>query len=121
MDNKTTIEECKQLVKTYCEERDWTQFHTPKEMAIAIITESSELLDLFRFHSDQEIESMLQGNRRIEVEEEVSDIFQNLLRFCDITGIDLSNALDAKMVKNRKKYPIEKCKGKNKKYTEYEE
>lgn len=121
MDKTTTIEECKQLVKTYCEERDWTQFHTPKEMAIAIITESSELLDLFRFHSDEEVAVMLNGDRRIEIEEEVSDIFQNLLRFADITNMDLSSVLQAKMVKNRLKYPVEKCKGKNKKYTEYEE
>ncbi len=118
-DKNTTIEECKELVHTFCEERDWTKYHTPKEMAIAVLTEASELLEIFRFHDEREVEEMLQGEKRIAIEEEMADVLHCLVRMADVTGIDLASALEKKMIQNRKKYPVEKVKGKNKKYNEY--
>jgi NTP pyrophosphatase (non-canonical NTP hydrolase) len=120
MDHKTNIHELKVKVKDFCEDRDWDQYHNAKELAIGIITESSELLDLFRFKSEQEIDEMFKDNeKRQSISEEMSDVFYFLLRLAQKYEVDLTTELHKKMEKNHKKYPIEKSKGSNKKYTEF--
>ncbi len=120
MDNKTTIEDAKQIVKNFCDERDWDQFHNPKELAIGLSTESNELLQIFRFKSEKEMQELMNSERRTDVEEELADVFYFVLRFAQMNNIDLSTAVKNKIAKNSKKYPIEKAKGCNKKYNEYE-
>ena len=120
MDDKiTTVEELKQVVKKYNEERDWTQFHDPKELAIVLSTESNELLSIFRFKNQNQMQEILDSNRREEIEDELADIFNGILRFAQLYNINLSEVFERKMEKNRKKYLVELCKGKNKKYNEY--
>lgn len=118
-DDKTTLGELKNLVKTFCEDRDWDQYHNPKDLAIGIITESSELLELFRFKSEKEVNEMfVQENRKQEVMKELVDVLYFVLRLAEKYHIDLSTEFHKKMNENKDKYPIEKCKGLSKKYDE---
>ena len=119
MDDKTTIQELKIRVKKFCEDRNWDKFHNPKDLAIGIITESSELLEKFRFKSEQDIEDIFSSEEKKEmISEEVSDVLYFLLRLAQKYDIDLVTSLEKKMSKNEEKYPLDKSKGSNKKYTE---
>lgn len=119
MDNETTIEDLKNTVKKFCEDRDWDGFHNAKDLAIGISTEAAELLDLFRFKSLEEIDKMLKdGQKRERIGEELADVFYFTLRFAQRFDFDLSNELHSKISKNAEKYPIDKAKGSNKKYNE---
>lgn len=118
-DNETTIDYLKNMVKEFCEKRDWNQFHNPKDLAIGISTEASELLQIFRFKDEEDIKEIMNSDKRIKVEEELADVFYFVLRFAQTNNIDLSNAITDKINKNDKRYPVEKVKGSNKKYDEY--
>lgn len=121
MDDKTTIKQLKELVKEFCEEREWDQYHNAKDLAIGIITESSELLEHFRFKSLEEINDFFKDKTKTEeISEELADVLFFILRLAQRYDIDLSSEFQKKMGKNTKKYPMEKAKGSNKKYTEYE-
>jgi NTP pyrophosphatase (non-canonical NTP hydrolase) len=121
MDDKTNVKQLKEMVKAFCEERDWDQYHNAKDLAIGIITESSELLEHFRFKSESEVDDLFKEKiKKDEVSEEVADVLFFILRFAEKYHIDLSDELKKKLDKNVQKYPIEKAKGSNKKYTEYE-
>lgn len=119
MDNNTRIQEIKDRIQKYCEERDWDQFHNPKELSIGLITEASEVLEHFRFKSEDEMEQFLKDSKKREdIEDEMADVLFFLFRFAQKYNVDLSEAFNRKMSKNEKKYPVEKSKGSNKKYTE---
>ena len=121
MDHKTKISELKERVKFFCEERDWDQFHNAKELAIGLVTEASELLQHFRFKSENQVNGMFQNySKKQELTEEMADVLYFLVRLAQKYDIDLTTELEKKMKKNNKKYPIEKARGCNKKYTEYE-
>jgi len=108
-----TISQLKEQVKSFCHERDWDQFHTPKDLAIGISTEASELLELFRFKDDAIVDT-----KRRQIEHELADVLYFLLRFAQMNNIDLSTALEDKLKHNALNYPIKTSKGVNKKYTE---
>lgn len=113
------LEQMTQIVQKFCEERDWDQFHTPKELAIGLVTESSELLDEFRFLSEDQVTNKLSNPKgRKAIEDEVADVLFFLLRFSQMNGISLSEVLAAKIEKNAGKYPLEKAKSNNQKYDE---
>ena len=119
MDYKTNIQELKNRIKEFCEARDWDQFHGAKELAIGVITESSELLEHFRLKSEKEIENFFKDNKKKdEISEEMADVLYFVLRLAQKYDIDLSTALNKKMDKNEKRYPMEKTKGSSKKYNE---
>ena len=116
MDNLETLSK---LVQTFCEKRNWDQFHTPKELAIGLSTESNELLDLFRFKTSLQMEEMLvDTHKRVEIGSELADILFFLLRFAQMNNFDLSTALVKKIELNELRYPISKSKGNNLKYDE---
>lgn len=95
-------------VRDFCDARDWRKYHTPKELAIGMATESSELLQLFRFMSDERIAEMLQDpKQRQAIESEVADTLLLLLRFADLNEIDLPVALSSKLKRNGERYPID--------------
>ncbi len=120
MDSKTNLEELKEIIKNFCEERDWDKYHNAKELVIGIVTESSELLQYFRFKSEKEVDDMFKDNsKKQELTEEMADVLFFLIRLAQRYNIDLTTELENKMKKNEKKYPIEKVKGCNKKYSEY--
>lgn len=103
-------------VRTFCEEREWTQFHTPKELSIGMVTEASELLELFRFQSDTQMEDMLSDtNFRERIGDELADQLFFLLRFADLYEFDLSAELQRKIEKNNLKYPVDESRGSNRK------
>lgn len=106
-------------VKAFCEARDWDQFHGPKDLAIGVITEASELLEIFRFLSDRQAREVFDDKRsREDIEDEVADVLFFLLRFCQRFGIDPAQALVRKITKLELKYPVDKASGSNKKYSE---
>jgi len=118
-DDKTTINELKQMVKEFCEERDWDQFHGAKNLATAMIIEAAELLEHFRWKSEKEVEELLTDPKKKElISEEIADVFYFLIRLAQKYNIDLSEALENKMKKNKEKYPVEKFRGSNRKYNE---
>ncbi|MCM2280968.1 MAG: nucleotide pyrophosphohydrolase [Bdellovibrionaceae bacterium] len=119
-DASTTIESLKQNIQAFCEERDWDQFHDPKELAIGLITEASELLEHFRFRSPAEVaERLREPSSREEIEDELADVLFFILRFAGRNEIDLSTTVRRKMDKNGRKYPVALAKGSNRKYTEF--
>ncbi len=119
MDSKTNISELKEKVKKFCDDRDWNKYHNAKDLAIGIITESSELLEHFRFKDEKEVEAMFaDAKKRQEITEEMADVLYFLIRLAQKYDIDMVTEFDKKMKKNEDKYPIEKCKGLNKKYNE---
>ena len=119
MDHDVTIDELKQRVRAFCQERDWDQFHTGKDLAIGLVTEASELLEHFRFKSEREIaEVMAESGRRREIAHELADVLFFILRFSERFGFDLTASLDAKMAINAERYPVEFARGSNRKYTE---
>jgi len=118
-DENTSVQELKLQIQKFCEDRDWDQFHNPKDLAIGISTEAYEVSDIFRFASEEDIAVIMRDASKCEhIEEELADTLFFVLRFAQMNGIDLSQALEDKVAKNNAKYPVDKAKGKNKKYTE---
>lgn len=119
MDKVQTIDELKKKVQKFCEERDWDQYHNPKDLAIGVSTEANELLDIFRFWTEKESREMFSdATKREHIEEELADTLFFILRFAQMNDIDIGDALEDKICKNAQKYPVEKSKGSNEKYTE---
>ena len=106
-------------LQKFAAERDWDQFHTPKNLATSISVESAELLELFQWTRGQkdwnEIEEV---EIKEKIENEVADILLYLIRFSDLAKIDLEKVALRKITLNAQKYPIEKSKGSDKKYNE---
>jgi NTP pyrophosphatase (non-canonical NTP hydrolase) len=118
-DTNTTVDELKLKVKMFCDERDWGKYHNLKELTIGLVTESAELLQLFRFKSETDMSTMLQTPELMEkVYDEVADIFYFLLRLSQLYNIDLSSTLERKLAKNAQRYPVDKFRGSNKKADE---
>lgn len=106
-------------VRGFCDQRNWRQFHKPKDLAIGVVTEGAELLDLFRFKSDLEVQGLLDNKHTRElIADEMADVQFFLLRMSEVTGIDLSDALRRKIRKNRTKYPVRRARGSNLKYNQ---
>lgn len=118
-DETTTIADLKMEIMRFCRERDWDQFHNPKDLAIGMVTEGSELLERFRFKTPEQIDELMSGPGREDVEDELSDTLYFIIRFAQMNGIDLSDALARKLAKNAEKYPASLVRGCNKKYDEY--
>ena len=112
------LEEISQKIREFRDARDWAQFHTPKDMAIAISIEASELLEHFLWKNPEEVEDRIKGKRE-EIESEIADIGIYLTELADNLGIDLLEAMDKKIAANAEKYPAERVRGSSKKYTEY--
>lgn len=98
--------------------RNWEQFHTPKNLSIAIGAEVGELLECFQWKSDKEIDDMIISNNTQAFADEIADIYTYLISLCRSMNINLDEAVMKKLEKNNQKYPIEKSFGNSKKYTE---
>ncbi|PFD40213.1 nucleotide pyrophosphohydrolase [Bacillus cereus] len=108
------MEDLQKAVIKFRDERNWSQFHNAKNLAISLNLEASELLETFQWKSSEEaIETKMQ-----EMKEEVADVMIYLLMLSDKLTIDLQEVVHAKLVKNAEKYPVEKAFGSNKKYNE---
>ena len=111
------IDDLKHEIKEFIRERDWEQFHSPKNLAVGISVEASELLEIFTWLTDDESES-LDPSKLSMVKDEVGDILIYLLDFCSMMGLDPIECASQKLEKNAKKYPISKAKGNATKYTD---
>jgi len=109
------IAQITEKIKKFRDERDWMQFHDPKNMAVSIILEASELLEHFQWKTTEEVEKYAIKNQA-EIQDEIADIALYLFELADNLGINLVEAMEKKLEKNKMKYPVEKAKGKHTKY-----
>ena len=115
--NTATLAELMEMVIRFRKERDWAQFHTPKELAISLCVESAELLELMQWKSGAELKRAIKVQRQHMVDE-LADVLHSLLLLGHDLKVDLGEALAQKLQKTAAKYPVHKAKGKPRKYTE---
>ena len=109
------LEALRAQLRAFVAERDWDQFHTPKNLAMALVAEAGELVEHFQWLTPEQ-SSELPAEARAEVELEIADVLLFLLRLCDKLDVDPVAAADKKLELNRQKYPVEKAKGRATKY-----
>ena len=120
-DRETTIDELKDLVLRFSQERDWEQFHHPKDLGVALACEVGEVLEHFRYRTDAQIRARLdEASERRALGHELADCLWVLLRLADVCAIDLAASLREKVALAALKYPIERAFGRPDKYTTYQ-
>jgi dCTP diphosphatase len=118
-DSATTVSQLKALVLAFASERDWEQFHAPKNLSMALAAEAGELMEHFLWSTPEDSRRMAQpAAKRAQIAGELADIVIYALEFANITGIDVAAAVEANMAANAEKYPVEKSRGRADKYTE---
>jgi NTP pyrophosphatase (non-canonical NTP hydrolase) len=115
----TTIAELTSLALKFRDDRDWKQFHNPKDVALSLALEAAEVLELTQWRSGDALQAHLAGHTHL-LGEELSDVLCWVLILAHDQGIDLPRAFTAKMRANAEKYPVDKARGSAKKYTEYQ-
>lgn len=112
MDDQTTVAELRQLVEQFVAERQWHQFHTPKNLAMALAIEAAELMEHFQWLDPQQSREIAHdASRRAAAGEELADVLCYVLALANELSLDVSDTLRAKMIKNRLKYPAEEFRG----------
>ena len=114
-----SLQDFRNRIHHFVAERDWAQFHTPKNLAMAMIVEAAELVEQFQWDTPDESKQLDEAKREA-VSHELADTFVYLLRIAEVLNIDLIEAANKKIALNALKYPVEKAKGSNAKYTQYE-
>jgi NTP pyrophosphatase (non-canonical NTP hydrolase) len=118
-DSTATIADLKARVLAFVRERDWEQFHAPKNLSMALAAEAGELMEHFLWAEPEESRRIAAGSaKRAQIAEELADVVIYALEFANATGLDVATAIEAKMAANAKKYPVEKARGRSDKYTE---
>ncbi|MDR1282028.1 MAG: nucleotide pyrophosphohydrolase [Opitutaceae bacterium] len=118
-DSSTTLAEIKTRVLAFAREREWEQFHAPKNLSMALAAEAGELMEHFLWESSDASRTVATDPaRRARIEEELADVVIYALEFANVTGIDVAAAIETKMERNARKYPVEKARGRSAKYTE---
>ena len=115
MSDPLDLNEVAAFLRQFADDRDWEQFHTPKNLAMALTAEAGELLEIFQWLTAQESED-LDGQTRHHVGEELVDILQYVVRIADVLEICLSEAFWAKFEKNAQRYPPDRAGGSAKKH-----
>jgi NTP pyrophosphatase (non-canonical NTP hydrolase) len=106
-------------LREFAKDREWDQFHTPKNLSMALAVEASELMELFQWLKPEESISIMNDNETAQkVRDEIADIVVYTSRIADILEIDLEEAVWTKMEANAAKYPVDKSKGRSTKYTD---
>jgi dCTP diphosphatase len=119
-DQETTIDQLKRLVLEFSQARDWEQFHNPKDLALALVCEVGELLEHFRYRTNEGIASRLnQPEINQQVAHEVADCLWLILRIAEVCHIDLATSLREKLSLADAKYPVELSRGRPDKHTTY--
>ena len=95
--------------------RDWKQFHNPKDVALSLVLEAGEVMEHFQWKNEEEIKKYVETNKA-EIGEELADVLYWVLLMSHDLKVDVLDALEKKIRKNEKKYPVEKAKGKHTKY-----
>lgn len=111
-DSETTISDLRQVVATFVAERDWQQFHTPKNLTMALAIEVAELMEHFQWLTPEASRAITEDSTRLQaVREELADVCCYVLAIANELDVDISQAMTDKMVKNRQKYPAEEFRG----------
>jgi dCTP diphosphatase len=105
------IEDLQQRIREFARERDWEQFHTSKNLAMALSGEVGELVEIFQWLTADEAGRVMDGPRAEDVEDELADVFIYLLRMADVLGVDLAEATRAKLERNEDRYPAPHVRG----------
>ena len=109
-DAETTVATLRELVRRFNDERDWAQYHSARNLAMALSVEASELLELYLWCKDEGPQPAVES-RVPKIEEEVADVAICLLAFCERTGIDLAGAIERKVAANAVRYPVDEARG----------
>jgi len=104
-------------LRAFAAERDWDQFHSPKNLATALAVEAAELLEPFQWLTDEQSRD-LPAETRAAVEQELADVLLYLVRLADRLGVDLEQAAADKIARNGEKYPVDRSRGSSRKYTQ---
>ena len=115
-----TLADITSRIRAFRDERDWMQFHNPKNLAISISLEANELLEHFQWRSFEESEAHARDARE-EIAEEIADVAIYLAELADNLGIDLIEAMESKLAKNAEKYPVAKSRGSHAKHSEFKD
>jgi dCTP diphosphatase len=113
-----SVNELRDTIRAFIEERDWEKFHSPKNLAMALGVEVAEIVEHFQWLTEEESKN-LPPEKRAELREEIGDVMIYLIELADKLGIDPVEAAKAKVAINGQKYPVDLVKGKASKYTEY--
>lgn len=103
-------------IRDFAQEREWEQFHTPKNLAMALVGEAAELMEIFQWLTPEESVKVMAGPRADAVRDEIADVMTYVLRLVDVLGIDLDAAMAAKSVANAERYTVERSKGSARKW-----
>jgi dCTP diphosphatase len=118
-DSATTISELKTRVLAFVREREWEQFHSPKNLSMALAAETGELMEHFLWASPEQSRAIAgEPAKRAKIADELADVVIYALEFANMTGLDVAAAIEAKMQANAIKYPVEKARGRSEKYTD---
>jgi len=119
MQNKKqqSLTELQDLIQKFCDEREWDQFHNPKDLSISLALEAAEVLEHFQWKNKDEMAKHSVDNKDA-IAEELADVLYWVLLLSNKLDIDLVSSFQEKMKKNDEKYPVDKAKGSHKKYTE---
>jgi NTP pyrophosphatase (non-canonical NTP hydrolase) len=116
-DASTSVAELKSRILAFARERDWEQFHAPKNLSMALAAEAGELMEHFLWATPEaSAELARQAAKRSAIESELADVVIYALEFANITGIDVAGAIERKMAANAARYPVEKARGRSDKY-----
>ena len=115
---QNSLQSLSERLRDFAQRRDWEQFHSPKNLSMALIVEAAELVEHFQWITEHE-SCQLDAKKLSEIELELADIFIYLIRITDELEIDLLTAVEKKIRLNEQKYPVERVRGSHKKYTEY--
>ena len=116
LNRELNLEKISERLKKFSKDRNWEQYHSPKNLAMALSVEVAELVEIFQWSNDGGTKEIKDPETRKQIEEEIADIFNYLVKFVDLMDIDLEKISIEKIQKNDEKYPIEKSKGKSEKY-----
>ena len=113
---KLNLKTIKEKLRKFSQDRDWNQYHCPKNLAMAMSVEVAELVEIFQWSNDGGMEKIEDKETKKRIEEEIADIFNYLVKFVDLMDLDLEELSLEKIKKNDMKYPVDKFKGKSDKY-----
>jgi dCTP diphosphatase len=118
-DSVTTMAQIKARVLEFAREREWEQFHAPKNLSMALAAEAGELMEHFLWATSEASRAIAaEPHKRARIEEELADVVIYALEFANVAGIDVAAAIERKMAANAVKYPVDKARGRSDKYTE---
>ena len=117
--SEITLKQLQEQVQAFSDERDWGRYHCPRNLAMAVSVEASELLELYLWSTDEGPQPAV-PERQPRVAEEMADVLICLLNLAARTDVDLTAAVQAKLARNAEKYPAERVRGEMRKYDEYE-